>query len=89
VVGVYSLWVKRGEVALLGASLRASSSLHHVCVPITHAIPSITAVSNVAELVISTNESGIRHLGDVSHHFAGIWEPTLLPTTLSFNVVSL
>jgi hypothetical protein len=75
-------------VALLGASLRASSTLHHVFVPITHAIPSVTAVSDVAELVISTNDSGIRYLGDVSRHFASIWEPTLLPTTLSFHVVS-
>jgi hypothetical protein len=89
VVGLYSLWVKCGEVALLGASLRASSTLHHVFVPITHAIPSVTAVSNVAELVISTNDSDLRYFGDVSHHFAGIWEPTLVPTKLSFNVVSL
>lgn len=87
-VGLYSLWVKRGEVWLLGARLRASSTLHHVFVPVTHAVPSITAASDLAELVISTNASGIRYMGDISQHFAGIWEPTLTETTLSFHVVS-
>ena len=87
-VGLYSLWVKRGEVSLLGASLRASSTLHHVSVPVTHAIPSITAISDLVEVVISTDDRGIRYLGDVSPHFAGIWEPTSHSTWLSFHVVS-
>ena len=86
-VGLYSLWVKQGEVWLLGARLRASSTLHHVFVPVTHAVPSITATSDLAELVISTNESGVRYMGDVSRHFAGIWEPTFIGTALSFHVV--
>jgi polynucleotide 5'-hydroxyl-kinase GRC3/NOL9 len=88
VVGLYSLWVKRGRVSLLGATLEASSTLHHVFVPVTHAIPSITATHGLAELVISMKENGIRYLGDISRHFAGIWEPTFISTTLSFHVVS-
>lgn len=87
-VGIYSLWVKHGEVSLLGASLGASDALHHVFAPVTQAIPLITALSEVAELVMSTNEAGIRYMGDVSRHFAGIWEPTFMGTMLSFHVVS-
>jgi hypothetical protein len=71
-----------------GAVLRASSNLHHIFVPVTHAIPSITATSESAEVVVSGNDSGIRYLGDVSPHYAGIWEPTFIGTTLSFHVVS-
>jgi polynucleotide 5'-hydroxyl-kinase GRC3/NOL9 len=52
-----------------------------------HAIPSIAAVSELAELVISANDSGIRCLGDISRNFAGIWEPTFDGMTLSFHVV--
>lgn len=89
-VGLYSLWVKEGEILLLGAVLRASSALYHVAVPVIHAIPSITAVGDSAEVEISTNDDGIRYLGPVSNHFAGIWEPSLINTnlSLSFNVVS-
>ena len=88
VVGLYSLWVKHGEVSLLGASLQASATLHHVSVPVTHSVPSITAVSTLAEVVISTDDNGIRYLGDVARHFSGIWEPTFLGTMMSFHVVS-
>ena len=87
-VGLYSLWVKRGEVSLLGASLPASSTLHDVFVPVMHAIPSITAISAWTELEISTNDSGLRYMGDISRHFAGIWDPTFIGTTLSFHIVS-
>ncbi|KAF7505528.1 hypothetical protein GJ744_000690 [Endocarpon pusillum] len=87
VVGLYSLWVKHGEVSLLGASLQASATLHHVAAPVTHSIPSISAVSAVAEVVISTDDYGIRYLGDVARHFAAIWEPTFLATMMSFHVL--
>jgi hypothetical protein len=75
-------------VDLLGASLRASSTLHHVYAPVTHAIPSITAVSDLAELVILTRNCGLCYLGDISRQFTGIWEPKLVGTGLSFHVVS-
>lgn len=88
-VGLYSLWVKGGAVSLLGASIPASGTLHYVFAPITHAIPFITAIEDQTELEISTNDSGIRYMGDVSRHFAGIWEPNFISTPLSFHVVSL
>ncbi|ERF74109.1 hypothetical protein EPUS_06378 [Endocarpon pusillum Z07020] len=87
VVGLYSLWVKHGEVSLLGASLQASATLHHVSVPVMHSIPSITAISALAEVVISTDDNGIRYLGDVARHFSAIWEPTFLGTMMSFHVL--
>lgn len=87
-VGLYSLWVKHGEVSLLGASLQASATLHHVSVPVTHSIPSITAISALAEVVISTDDNGIRYFGDVARHFSAIWDPTFLGTMMSFHVVS-
>ena len=87
-VGLYSLWVRRGAVLLLGAVLRASSALHHVYAPVSHAVPSIIAQTDSAEVVLYPNDSGIRFLGDISPHYAGIWEPNFTGTALPYHVVS-
>jgi hypothetical protein len=90
IVGIYRLWIKQGEVSLLGASLQSANTVYEVAVPVIHAIPSITAISDLAEVIIYSKDTGLRYLGDVARHFADIWDPTFISiTTKSFHVVRL
>jgi polynucleotide 5'-hydroxyl-kinase GRC3/NOL9 len=75
-LGHYDLWVKRGVVSLMGAKLHPSSKLHRVYAPSTHSLPVIKCVSGIdgeAEVEITSCNSGIARLRELSPLYQRIW----------------
>jgi len=62
VLGVYAIWVKYGEITILGARLEASTTLHKICAPATLALPQITARSQKADIVLTSTYDGLRDI---------------------------
>ena len=54
ILGVYNIWVKNGEITVLGARLPASPTLQRIYAPATLAIPQITACSENASFVLTS-----------------------------------
>ena len=79
-IGQYDLWVKKGAVSIYGAVIYASSKLHRVYAPTTHAIPIVRALfdpfgpeKQTCELNFRSCSSGIRRLGHLCPQFKNIW----------------
>ncbi|KAL9101956.1 MAG: hypothetical protein Q9163_002844 [Psora crenata] len=64
ILGQYDLYIRKGAVSISGALLHASSRLHRVYAPSTHAIPVIRPLHS---------PSRIRMLKNVASRFGGIW----------------
>jgi hypothetical protein len=62
VLGAYAIWVKCGEVTILGARLQASPLLHKIFAPATLALPQITARSQRADVVLTSTYDGLRDI---------------------------
>jgi hypothetical protein len=62
VLGIYTIWVKSGEVTILGARLEASPTLHKIFAPATLALPQITAWSQKADLVLTSTDHDLRDI---------------------------
>ncbi|KIW27886.1 uncharacterized protein PV07_07584 [Cladophialophora immunda] len=73
VLGTYTLWVKQGSVSLYGAILTATTAIHRIYAPATHALPSVEAVSSSAEVQLDSLNDGIRDLPYVG--LKGMWAP--------------
>ena len=83
-IGQYDLWIRKGAVSIYGAILHASSKLHRVYAPATHAIPVIKAVINPyspygrsAEIKIVSCKSRIRLLNEISSEYGKIWNESI------------
>lgn len=94
VVGEYDLWVKKGSIRLLGATIHASSDSFRVQSPTTHSIPSIEALSNPfgpasqeIDIRLSSCSSGLRRLRQCDPRFSRIWHNREY-NAASFEVVS-
>ncbi|KIW89473.1 uncharacterized protein Z519_09629 [Cladophialophora bantiana CBS 173.52] len=86
VLGTYTLWVKQGSISVYGAILNATTAVYRVYAPVTHALPSIEAVSSSAELQLESLDDGIRDLPYVGQR--GMWVPFgVKPSTSSFYVL--
>ncbi|MCJ1403337.1 Polynucleotide 5'-hydroxyl-kinase grc3 [Xylographa trunciseda] len=84
-VGHYDLWVRKGNVSILGAILHASPKLYRVYAPSSHSLPSIRCLRNPfgpaqqpAEVTFTSCNSRIRLLRRVSRKFRRIWNHTNL-----------
>ncbi|KAL9127927.1 MAG: hypothetical protein Q9217_003284 [Psora testacea] len=84
VLGQYDLYIRNGTVSISGAVLHASSRLHRVYAPSTHAIPIIRSLRNPygpelqsVELTIRSCDSGIRMLKDVASKCRRLWNGKL------------
>ncbi|KAL2039430.1 hypothetical protein N7G274_007702 [Stereocaulon virgatum] len=80
IIGQYDLWVRSGAINVHGAVIHASSKLHRVYAPSTHAIPSIRPILNPygtgnppVELTIISCGSRIRMLKQIAPKFGRIW----------------
>lgn len=80
IVGQYDIWVRKGAISLSGALLRASSKLHRVYAPTTHAIPVIRpsldpygSGPQMSEVTFFSCTSGLRSLKRISTSFGRIW----------------
>lgn len=78
--GQYEIWVRKGAISILGAVLHQSSVAHRIYAPSIHSLPLIKAISNPFGLprqqtiiTISSCNSGLRLLRQVSPRFAHLW----------------
>ncbi|OCT53086.1 hypothetical protein CLCR_09758 [Cladophialophora carrionii] len=62
VLGTCVLWVKQGSVFIYGAVLSASPTTYRIYAPSTHALPSIEAMTSLAELQLDPLSDGINDL---------------------------
>ena len=62
ILGICTIWVKTGEITVLGARLQASPTLHRIYAPATLALPQITARSEKADFVLTSTGDDIRDL---------------------------
>jgi hypothetical protein len=62
ILGICTVWVRTGEIAVLGARLQASPTLHRIYGPGTLALPQITARSERADFVLASTGDDIRDL---------------------------
>jgi hypothetical protein len=62
ILGICTIWVKTGEITVLGARLQASPTLHRIYAPATLALPQITARSEKADFVLTPTGDDIRDL---------------------------
>ena len=62
ILGICTIWVKTGEITVLGARLQASPTLHRIYAPATLALPQITARSEKADFVLASTGDDIRDL---------------------------
>ncbi|KAL8936326.1 MAG: hypothetical protein Q9216_004989 [Gyalolechia sp. 2 TL-2023] len=79
-VGAYDIWVQKGAISILGAILHQSSITHRVYAPSIHSLPSMKSIRNPfgpakqrAVVTVSSCNSGIRSLRQVSSKFGRIW----------------
>ena len=87
IVGQYDIWVRKGAISISGALLRASSTLHRVYAPTTHAIPVIRpsldpygSGPQSSEITFLSCGSGLRSLKRISTSFGRIWNGPSLGT---------
>ena len=83
-IGQYQIWVRKGAVSVLGATLHPSSAAYRVFAPSTHSLPVIKPIRNPfgpaeqpVEITIVSFRSGIRLLKQVSPHFGRIWSTAI------------
>ncbi|KAL8881612.1 MAG: hypothetical protein Q9198_001215 [Flavoplaca austrocitrina] len=83
-IGQYQIWVRKGAVSVLGATLHPSSAAYRVFAPSTHSLPVIRPIRNPfgpaeqpVEITIVSFRSGIRWLKQVSPHFGRIWSTAI------------
>lgn len=95
-IGQYDIWVRTGAVSILGAILHADSRIHRVYAPSTHSLPSIRPLWNpygsehqVVDITISTCNTRIRMLRELSPKFSRIWDKKQRPKKDSMNGVDL
>lgn len=62
ILGICNIWVKIGEIAILGARLQASPTLRRVYAPATSALPQITAQSQNAQFILSSTGRDLRDI---------------------------
>ncbi|KAL9624186.1 MAG: hypothetical protein Q9204_007893 [Flavoplaca sp. TL-2023a] len=84
IIGQYQIWVRKGAVSVLGATLHPSSAAYRVFAPSTHSLPVIRPIWNPfgpaeqpVEITIVSFRSGIRLLKQVSPHFGRIWSTAI------------
>ena len=82
-IGQYDLWVRKGAVSVFGGLFHASSELHRIYAPSTHALPKIKAIPNpfdgsnqAAEVTLLSCSSRVRLLKNVLSKFVRIWNRT-------------
>ena len=80
VVGEYDLWLRKGSISVLGATIHSSSILYRIYAPQTHAIPLIKALTNpfgtslqIADFRLCSADSGIHQLRNCNSRFSRIW----------------
>lgn len=76
ILGQYDLTVKRGLITIMGASVTASSTVHRVCAPASHALPVIrfsASEEGHAELSLKQCKDGLKDLRLLSPLFDNIW----------------
>ena len=59
ILGICTIWIKTGEITVLGARLQASPTLHRIYAPATLALPQITARSEKADFVLASTGEDI------------------------------
>ncbi|KAL9009359.1 MAG: hypothetical protein Q9173_005604 [Seirophora scorigena] len=79
-VGQYNVWIRKGAISILGATLRQSSRIYRVFAPSTHSLPSIRPLRNPfgpgnqeTSITISNCNSGLRLLGQASPKLSRLW----------------
>ncbi|KAL8725351.1 MAG: hypothetical protein Q9166_007411 [cf. Caloplaca sp. 2 TL-2023] len=84
-IGQYEIWVHSGAISVMGAVLYPSSAAYRVFAPSTHSLPVIKPVRNPfgppeqqAEITISSCQSGMRLLKQVSPMFNRLWNKAIV-----------
>ncbi|KAI1002845.1 Polynucleotide 5'-hydroxyl-kinase [Podosphaera aphanis] len=76
VLGQYDIFIHKGEITLLGATLKPSKKKYRVFAPLTHALPVIrclgTSTSN-AEISLHPVQSDLELLKTLSPLFSNLW----------------
>ncbi|EXJ88844.1 hypothetical protein A1O3_01908 [Capronia epimyces CBS 606.96] len=86
IVGTCTLWVKQGSVFIYGATIHASTSVHQIYAPNTHALPAIEALSSKAEFQLDSLDAGLTDLPYIG--VRDLWVPAnVKQTTSSFYVL--
>lgn len=86
ILGTCTLWVKHGAVSLYGATIQASTAVHRVYAPSTHALPAIEALSSKAEFQLDSLEDGLIDLPSIGAR--DLWvPPNVQPTASSFYLL--
>lgn len=62
ILGICTIWVKTGEITILGARLQASPKLYKIYAPATLALPQITAWSQIAEFILTSISDDLQHI---------------------------
>lgn len=76
ILGKFNISVRKGQVTLLGATLRASETSYTVFAPSTHSLPVLrcsAAEVNEAEIKLHQCDSGIDLLKPLSSLFGRLW----------------
>jgi polynucleotide 5'-hydroxyl-kinase GRC3/NOL9 len=76
ILGQYEISVQKGQITLLGSTLRASKSVHRIYAPSTHSLPVIRCLAtdvDGAEIRLHQSESGLRSLKALSPLFGKLW----------------
>ncbi|KAI4286044.1 MAG: hypothetical protein L6R35_004494 [Caloplaca aegaea] len=79
-VGQYVVWIRKGAISILGATLHQSFKTYRVFAPSTHSLPSIRPLQNPfgpgyqdTIIAISNCNSGLRLLGQASPKLRRLW----------------
>ncbi|KIX00699.1 uncharacterized protein Z518_09764 [Rhinocladiella mackenziei CBS 650.93] len=73
-LGTCTLWVKQGSIFIYGAIIHASTTLHRIYAPSSHALPSIEAMSAKAEFQVESLDDAIRDLPYIG--IRDLWTPS-------------
>ena len=89
ILGICTVWVRIGEITVLGARLQASPRVHRLYAPATLALPQIAAWSEKVELVLGSTGGDLLDLHDSPE--SSIWDVPGQQSSAerSFHIVSV
>ncbi|KAH8687447.1 hypothetical protein BGZ60DRAFT_425347 [Tricladium varicosporioides] len=76
ILGQYGISVQKGQITILGSTLKASKTIHKIFAPCSHSLPVIRCLaveSNKAEICLHQSESGLGSMDYLSPLFGKLW----------------
>ncbi|KAH6682878.1 hypothetical protein B0J14DRAFT_574535 [Halenospora varia] len=76
ILGQYGISVQKGQITILGSTLKASKTIHKVFAPCSHSLPVVRCLaveSNEAEICLHQSESGLGSMDSLSPLFGKLW----------------